>query len=72
MATSGCSIRELAALVKRVVAYEGKIIWDEEKPDGTPQKLLDVPGVQTMGWRPRIGAGGRDPHDLWVVLRDAI
>ncbi|GAB4257977.1 MAG: hypothetical protein Kow00122_15720 [Thermoleophilia bacterium] len=49
------TVRDLAALVQRVVGHEGEIIWDEEKPDGTPRKLLDVSRLQALGWCPRIG-----------------
>ena len=48
------SIRELAELVARVVGFEGKIINDTSKPDGTPRKLLDVARMTTMGWRARV------------------
>lgn len=47
------SIRELAELIKQVVDYEGKIIWDTTKPDGSPQKLLDVTKINALGWRYR-------------------
>lgn len=45
------SIRELAELVKSVVGYEGKLLFDSTKPDGTPQKLLDVTRLNALGWR---------------------
>ena len=48
------SIRELAELVCRVVGYEGRLVFDASKPDGTPRKLLDVSRLQNLGWRPRI------------------
>lgn len=48
------SIRELAELVARTVGYDGPVRWDAEKPDGTPQKLLDVSRVSELGWRPSI------------------
>jgi GDP-L-fucose synthase len=47
------SIRELAELVKRIVGYEGRIVFDASKPDGTPRKLLDVTRVRELGFRPR-------------------
>ena len=47
-------IAELAHLVARVVGYEGRIIFDSSKPDGTPRKLLDVSRVHALGWRARI------------------
>lgn len=44
------SIRELADLIKEIVGYEGEIIQDTSKPDGTPRKLLDVSKLHAMGW----------------------
>jgi len=48
------SIADLARLVARVVGYEGKIVYDTSKPDGTPRKLMDSSRVQALGWRPEI------------------
>lgn len=48
------SIRELAELVAKVVGFQGEIVYDTSKPDGTPRKLLDVSRLFSMGWRPRI------------------
>jgi GDP-L-fucose synthase len=45
------SILELANIVGETVGYEGKIVWDKSKPDGTPRKLLDVSKVQALGWK---------------------
>jgi len=45
------SIAELASLVARVVGFTGKIEYDRTKPDGTPQKLLDVSLLNRLGWR---------------------
>jgi len=49
------SIRELAELVCRVVGYDGRLVFDTSKPDGTPQKLLDVSRLRALGWQARIG-----------------
>jgi GDP-L-fucose synthase len=51
------TIRELAELVKEVVGYEGKIVWDTSKPDGTPRKLLDVSRLTKLGWRAKVDLG---------------
>lgn len=45
------TIRSLAELIKEVVGYEGKIVWDSTKPDGTPRKLLDVSRLEKAGWK---------------------
>lgn len=47
-------IRELADLVKQVVQFEGAIVWDPSKPDGTPRKVLDIQKIKSLGWSPRV------------------
>ena len=49
------TISELAETVKRVVSFEGKIVFDASKPDGTPRKLMDVSRLAQAGWRARTG-----------------
>ncbi len=49
------TISELVGIIRKVVGFEGEIIFDPEKPDGTPRKLLDVSRIRSMGWRHRIG-----------------
>ena len=44
------TIRELAETVAKVVGYEGKILWDASRPNGTPRKLLDVSKATALGW----------------------
>lgn len=48
------SIKEFAETVKDIVGYQGQIIWDATKPDGTPRKLLDVSKVNELGWKAKI------------------
>jgi GDP-L-fucose synthase len=48
------SIAELAALVARVVGFQGRLAFDASKPDGTPRKLLDTDRINELGWRPKI------------------
>lgn len=48
------SIAELAGMVVATVGFEGEIVFDAGKPDGTPQKLLDVSKLSGMGWRPSV------------------
>jgi len=47
------SIKELVELIKEVVGYKGEITWDISKPDGMPQKLLDVSKMNKLGWKYR-------------------
>lgn len=49
------SIRDLALLIAHVVGFAGEIEFDATKPDGTPRKLLDVSGINNLGWTSRIG-----------------
>ena len=44
------TIKELAEMVARTVGYEGKIVWDTTKPNGTPRKLLNVDKAKKLGW----------------------
>jgi GDP-L-fucose synthase len=48
-------IRELAETVAEVVGFDGEIMWDTSKPDGTPRKLLDMSKLGALGWEPKIG-----------------
>jgi GDP-L-fucose synthase len=49
------TIRELAELISDIIGFKGSIKWDSNKPDGTPQKLLDVSRLSKLGWQPKIG-----------------
>jgi len=49
------SIRELAELLRRIVGFEGEIVTDPSKPDGTPRKLMDVSRLTRLGWQARTG-----------------
>ncbi len=48
------TIRELAEMIMDIVGYEGRIVYDTSKPDGTPQKLLDVTRLHSLGWKAKI------------------
>lgn len=48
------TIKELAELVKKTVDFEGDIIWDAEKPNGTPRKLIDVEKLHSLGWTHKV------------------
>jgi GDP-L-fucose synthase len=49
------TIRELAETVARVLGFEGRLVFDASKPDGTPRKLLDVTRMKALGWSSRTG-----------------
>ena len=48
------SIKELTEKVARIVDYEGKIMWDPTRPNGTPRKLLDVSKAKALGWEAKV------------------
>ncbi len=49
------TIRELAETVAMGRGYQGALVWDTSKPDGTPRKLLDVSRLTALGWKAEIG-----------------
>lgn len=61
------TIKELAEIVKQVVRYGGKIVYDDTKPDGTPRKLLDVSRLKGLGWKAKINLkeGIETTYDWW-------
>ena len=63
------TIRELAEIVAEVVGFEGTLVWDRDKPDGTPRKLLDVRKINDLGWKAEIGLvdGIRATYDWFVT-----
>jgi len=58
-----CSIKYVTESIAEVVGFEGDIIWDTDKPDGAPRKLMDSSRIFSLGWRPR--------HSLQTGLKDA-
>lgn len=48
------SIKELASIVKEVIGYDGEIMFDTSKPDGTPRKLMDNTRLHAMGWSHKV------------------
>ena len=48
------TIKELAKLIATELGYQGEILWDESKPDGTPRKLLDISRLKSLGWQSKI------------------
>jgi GDP-L-fucose synthase len=67
-----CTIRELAETIARVTGFEGELVWDTSKPDGTPRKLLDVSRLRSLGWEASIGleAGLRDAYRWFLDNQD--
>ncbi len=51
---SDISIKELADLIAEIVGFQGEIVWDKSKPDGTPKKQLNVKRINKMGWKSKI------------------
>ena len=49
------SISDVAAIIKEVVGYNGEVVYDSTKPDGTPRKLLDVSRLNSLGWKAKTG-----------------
>jgi len=49
------TIRDLALLIKEVVGYDGDLVFDPSRPDGTPRKLSDPGRIHALGWHHRIG-----------------
>lgn len=61
------TIKELAETVKKTVGFEGELVWDTTKPDGTPRKLMDVSKLHSYGWKHKIELGegvGLAYHDF--------
>jgi GDP-L-fucose synthase len=63
-----CTIREMAETMKRVVGFEGELVFDNTKPDGTPRKLMDVSRLQALGWEYAISLedGLRSTYEWYV------
>lgn len=62
------TIKELAEIIKKIVGFDGEMAWDASKPDGTPQKLLDVSKIKNLGWNYKIGleSGVKMAYDWYI------
>ncbi len=62
------TISEVAEMIRRIVGFEGETLYNSEKPDGTPQKLLNIARINAKGWRPvfDLEKGLRDTY-AWYV-----
>jgi GDP-L-fucose synthase len=68
---SDLPISDLAALVAKIVGYDGRVVWDTTKPDGTPRKLMDSSLLRERGWVPRISLedGIRSTYEWFLAER---
>jgi GDP-L-fucose synthase len=48
------TIREIAEIIARVVGFDGQLVFDTSKPDGTPRKIMDSTRIRALGWKPEI------------------
>jgi len=53
------TIKQLAQTISEVVGYDGEIVWNELKPNGTPRKVLNVDKIKYLGWQPKISLEDR-------------
>lgn len=67
------TIKNLAALVKQIIGFQGEIVWDTAKPDGTPRKLMDVSKLHGLGWHHKIALedGIKLAYQDFLKLTDA-
>lgn len=67
------TIREVAELVKAAVCWEGSLVFDTTKPDGTPRKLLDVTRLRNLGWKAKtsLGAGLQATYEDFLRIHGA-
>ena len=68
------SIKELAETIADVVGFKGEFVWNTDKPNGTPRKLLDVSKINSLGWYPTIGVrrGIKQTYDWYLENEDRV
>jgi GDP-L-fucose synthase len=66
------TVRGIAAIVAEVVGYTGDVRWDQNKPDGTLQKLLDISKIKKVGWKPTIALrdGIRNVYEWYLTNKN--
>lgn len=71
---SDITIADLAHIIAGIVAYQGDIVFDPTRPDGTPRKLLDVSRLSSLGWRPRIPleTGMRRAYEAYLAFQRSV
>ena len=68
---SDITIRDVAELAQHIVGFEGEVVWDGSKPDGTPRKLMDVRQLNDLGWRAKISLADGIADAYKAYLADA-
>jgi GDP-L-fucose synthase len=68
------TIAEIAELVRLAVGFEGRVVFDPARPDGTPRKLLDVTKIRALGWQPKIALpqGLADTYQKFLEQRGSV
>jgi nucleoside-diphosphate-sugar epimerase len=68
------SIRVLAEVIQRVTDFDGRLVFDRSKPDGTPRKLLDVSKLDALGWKARteLEDGIRSTYEWYLSQHPAL
>ncbi|MBO7143028.1 MAG: GDP-L-fucose synthase [Bacteroidales bacterium] len=66
------TIAELASMVQKTVGFTGKVVWNSEKPNGTPQKLLDVSKLEKLGWKYSIELSDGISASYTSYLKDSV
>jgi len=69
-----CSILELAETLKKVVGFQGELVFDANKPDGVPRKLLDISRLSKLGWQARIElrTGLQNTYDWFLQNKEIL
>lgn len=62
------TIKQLAETIQQIIGHQGKIIWDDSKPDGTPRKLMDVSKMHDLGWKHQVNLqeGIKETYDWFL------
>jgi len=64
-------LKELILMVKDIVGFDGELIWDKTKPNGTPRKLMDATKIKSLGWEPKISlkAGIESIYKAYIAVK---
>ena len=68
------TIGELAELIKIIVGFDGKIVYDKSKPEGPPRKLVDISKLKNLGWAPKISLdeGLKKSYDWFLANQGSL